>query len=181
MPTQVLREEMGFEESLAAPARSAEIPQADDAYGWLVGSWDLEVRHYYADVSGRGLMGEAHFAWVLEGRAVQDTWIMPRREQRTEEIDRACNTYGTTLRVWDPAIRAWRITWINPVANARCEMIGRRSGNDVVQIGTLKDGSVVRWRFTEITPDSFHWIGEALQTDGETWKVQGEFLARRKR
>lgn len=28
---------------LAAPARSSEIPESADAYGWLVGSWELDV------------------------------------------------------------------------------------------------------------------------------------------
>jgi hypothetical protein len=28
---------------LAAPGRSPEIPESADAYGWLVGSWDLDV------------------------------------------------------------------------------------------------------------------------------------------
>jgi len=33
--------------------------------------------------------------------------------------------------------------------------------------------------FTEIAPDSFRWTGEALQPDGKTWKLEGEFRARR--
>ena len=94
---------------LAAPGRSAEIPESADAYGWLVGSWDLDVRNYWGDVSGLGLTGEAHFGWVLEGRAIQDVWIMPRREERSGPIEKTRNMYGTTLRVWDPAIQGWRI------------------------------------------------------------------------
>jgi hypothetical protein len=31
--------------------------------------------------------------------------------------------------------------------------------------------------YTEITPDSFHWLGEALEPDGKTWKLEGEFRA----
>jgi len=89
--------------------------------------------------------------------------------------------YGTTLRVWDPAIQAWRVTWINPVTGKRDELIGRWSGKDVVQIGTHADSTPIRWRFTEITSDSFHWLGEALQPDGKTWKLEGEFRAKRMR
>ena len=29
------------------------------------------------------ITGEIHFSWVLEGRAIQDVWIMPRRSDRT--------------------------------------------------------------------------------------------------
>jgi hypothetical protein len=39
--------------------------------------------------------------------------------------------------------------------------------------------STTRWRFTAITPDSFHWLGEALQPDGQTWKLEGEFRGKR--
>jgi hypothetical protein len=165
---------------LAAPGRSHEIPESADAYGWLVGSWELDVLHYWAmDVSKRGIKCEVHAGWVLEGRAVQDVWIMPRRCDRTAHLDKKMNMYGTTLRVWDPAIQAWRITWRNPAGDHHEEQIGRRSGKDVVQIGVRPDGTPTRWSFTEIIPDSFHWLGESLGPDGKTWKLEGEFRARR--
>jgi hypothetical protein len=181
MITITANESTRFLSTLGAQARTPEIGEQEDIYGWLVGSWELDVRHYFTDVSARKLKGEVHFSWVLEGRAIQDVWIMPVLDERSPEIDRTGNMYGTTLRVWDPENKAWRITWINPVSNSRCDMIGRRSGNDIVQIGSLPNGTVLRWRFTEITSDSFHWIGEALEANGSSWKLQGEFLARRMR
>jgi hypothetical protein len=89
------------------------------------------------------------------------------------------NMYGTTLRVWDPAIRAWHIRWINPVSGHEEQQIGRRVGGEIVQIGARVDGTPTRWRFTEIAGDSFHWIGEALDHDGQRWRLEGEFRARR--
>ena len=167
---------------LAAPSRSPEIPESADAYGWLVGSWELDVWVYWAmDVRARGLKGEAHFGWALEGRAIQDVWIMPRLTQRNAHLDKHLNMYGTTLRVWDPSIEAWRITWINPAGDHREEQIGRWSGKNVVQIGVRPDGTPTRWMFSEITPNSFHWTGEALNPDGQTWKLEGEFRVTRTR
>ena len=167
---------------LSAPGRSPDIPEAADAYGWLVGSWELYVRRYWAtDVTALGITGEAHFAWVLEGRAVQDVWIMPRPAERTTPLDKTRNMYGTTLRVWDPSIRAWRITWRNPAGGHHENQIGRLIGNEVIQIGTREDGTPTRWTFTEITPATFHWLGEALQPDGKTWILEGEFRAKRVR
>jgi hypothetical protein len=110
---------------------------------------------------------------------MQDIWIMPRRTERTSEIDRSCNMYGVTLRIWDPTIKAWRVTWNNPVTGRRDELIGRRHGKNIVQIGTRGDGTPIRWIFSEITPESFRWTGESLMPDGETWKLEGEFLAKR--
>src|SRR5262245_66439554 len=122
----------GFEAVLLAPGRAPDIPEEADVYGWLVGSWELDVLTYWTDVSKLGLKAGAHFAWVLEGRAVQDVWILPRPAERAAGVDPARNMFGTTLRVWDPGIQAWRVTWINPAANARSELVGRRVGPDVV-------------------------------------------------
>lgn len=166
--------------ALSAPGRSPEIRESEDVYGWLIGSWEFDVLHYRgADTSALGLKGEVHFGWVLEGRAVQDVWIMPRIADRTPETDRINNMYGTTLRVWDPSIKAWRITWINPVRGHYEEQIGRRAGKDIVQIGARSDGTPTQWTFKEVTRDSFHWTGESLMPDGKTWQLEGEFLAKR--
>ncbi|MGA2720627.1 MAG: hypothetical protein ABSF78_16825 [Candidatus Acidiferrales bacterium] len=165
---------------LAAAGRSSEIPESADAYGQLIGSWELQVLRYKAvDVSAQGIRGEVHFAWVLEGRAVQDVWIMPRCSERTVWTGETNNMYGTTLRVWDRATQAWLITWINPVTGHREQQVARRIENDIVQVGARVDGTPTRWRFTEITSDSFHWKGESLGPDGQTWKLEGEFRARR--
>ena len=45
--------------------------------GWLVGSWELDSRRYAGERVS--IPGEAHFVWALEGRAIQDVWIMPSR------------------------------------------------------------------------------------------------------
>lgn len=142
---------------LNATGRSPEIPESADAYGWLIG----------------------HFGWVLEGRAVQDVWIMPRVLERTTIKYGTGNMYGSTFRVWDSSIQAWRISWKNPVENHFEEQIGRWVGEDVVQTGTRANGTITRWRFTEIMPNSFHWLGESLEPDGQTWRLEGEFLAKR--
>ena len=169
-----------FYSLLAAAGRSPEIPESADVYGWLCGSWELDVLHYWGiDVASRGIKGEVHAGWVLEGRAVQDVWIMPRCSGRSANADKTMNMFGTTLRSWDPTIQAWRISWTNPVVGHREDQIGRQSGKDIVQTGSRADGTQTRWTFTEITTDSFHWLGEALRADGITWKLEGEFRAKR--
>jgi hypothetical protein len=88
--------------------------------------------------------------------------------------------YGTTLRIWDPALRAWRVTYINPRTGQRDELIGRRIGDALVQTGRHADGTPIRWTFTDITRDAFRWTGVALAPDGVTWTLEAEFHARRK-
>jgi len=153
---------------LEASGRAAGIPESHDLYGWLIGDWELDVLHYAgADLSAQKGKGTAHFAWVLDGLAVQDVWSW--RPQM----------HGTTLRVWDPAMQAWRVTWFNPGSGARVDLTGRRSGKDIVQIGAYANGTPIRWIFSEITADSFRWTGESLTADGTTWKLEGEFRAHR--
>jgi hypothetical protein len=172
-----------FHAVLAARGRSPEIPEENDVYGWLVGSWKLDVCHWWGtDVTARGMTGEAHFGWVLEGRAIQDVWMVPGPAERSASLDPSMSMYGTTLRIWEPALEAWRILWIHPVNGHRTEQVGRRIGPDIVQTGSRGgDGTLTRWRFTEITADSFHWTGEALNPDGQTWRIEGEFRAQRLR
>jgi len=168
-----------FTAMLTAHGRSPDIPESADMYGVLIGSWEMDVVDYCSDGNVRRGRGEVHFGWVLEGRAVQDVWIMPGPDERPANPGQIRNRYGTTLRVWDPSIRAWRVTWINPVSGARNELIGRRHGADLVQLGSHADGTPIRWIFTNITTNSFRWIGEALEPDGKTWRLEAEFGCRR--
>jgi hypothetical protein len=164
--------EPSFVSALLSPRRSPEIPETSDLYGWLIGSWSLDVRHHGVDVSGRGLTGEAHFAWVLDGRAVQDVWLIHRRAPEGPRM------YGSTLRAWDAAAGLWRVTWTDPTTGQRDQLVGRLVGEDLIQLGTHASGTPIRWAFRDITPSSFRWTGEVLELDG-SWRLEGEFRATR--
>jgi hypothetical protein len=168
-----------FVEVFAATSRSADIHPEDDLYGFLVGSWELDVVAYPDDGRVTHSTGEAHFAWVLDGRAIADVFINPQRSDRTSDSPKFGNWYGTTFRYFDPTIGAWRVFWFNLDDGVRAELIGRRRGSEIVQEGRFPDGTPIRWTFSEITPDAFHWCGERLEVDGKTWRLQVEFRARR--
>jgi hypothetical protein len=167
-------------------ALGADGPAADragkmDLYGRFVGSWDLDVSQFSDDGTERRRTGEWHFGWALEGRAVQDVWIVPPRgELRRGDAAANVNSYGTTLRVYDPDIDAWRIQWTDPVTRNFLQMIGRADGDEIVQLGNGPDGKLMRWSFSEITLDSFLWRGEVSANQGATWRINTEFSARRK-
>jgi hypothetical protein len=146
-------------------------PAADRAdklklYGQFIGRWEMDAIVYMDDGTTHRDRGEIHFDWVLEGRAIQDVWILPGI------------FYGTTLRIYDPGRDAWHILWSDPLRQFYARQIGRPQGDDIVQEGQDGDGNVLRWRFTEITPGSFHWLGERQAGDG-SWQLQAEFFARR--
>jgi hypothetical protein len=167
-------------------ALDARGPAADrtgkmDLYGWLIGSWDLDVTGFLADGTQRRRPGEWHFGWALEGRAIQDVWIVPARgPKRAGDAAANVNSYGTTLRTYDPRIDAWHIQWTDPVTQTYFTMVGRKEREDIVQLGSAPDGTKIRWSFSEITTNSFRWRGEVSSDGGVTWRVNVEFLARRK-
>lgn len=165
----------------------SDCPDADHAdelqlYGRFVGEWDAEVIVHGPDQVRHKSSGEIHFGWVLEGRAIQDVWMIPRLSERknAKPFPIAGNWYGTTLRAYDPAIQAWRIFWIDPATNAFRQQIGRAQGEDIVQEGTTDSGMMTRWSFTKITPVSFHWLGEIKATSDVEWRLVVEVLARRR-
>lgn len=166
-------------------ALGAEGPHPDrggnmDLYGQFVGSWALDVTRFLDDGSTRRRPGEWHFGWVLEGRAIQDVWIVPPRgAARQGDAAANVNVYGTTLRVYDPRIDAWQIRWTDPVTQTYLTMVGRREGPDIIQVGRSPEGNSIRWSFRDIMADSFLWRGEVSADKGETWRQVLEFLARR--
>jgi hypothetical protein len=83
----------------------------------------------------------------------------------------AGNWFGTTIRVYDPTLQAWRIFWVDPATNSYRQQIGRQQGADIVQEGTTEAGALSRWSFTEITPQAFHWKAEASMDIGATWRL----------
>ena len=136
-------------------------------YGRFIGSWSMAATVYPDDGSRHEAPGEIHFGWVLEGRAIQDVWILPGV------------FYGTTLRIYDPALDAWHVLWSDPLRQFYARQIGRAEGNDVVQYGGNDAGDTLRWSFTEIADDSFRWTGERSLDGRKNWHLQADFLARR--
>ena len=162
-----------FINSLLSAGPHASLGHHAETYGRLIGNWT--GRYQDMDVGASVDTGtiEVHFAWVLEGRAVQDTWIAPGRGGRREVVGKR-QTCGVTLRVFDPTIEAWRCTWFNPRTAGRKDLIGRRVGEEIVQY-CIGQERPEQWVFSEIQSNSFLWKGSVLADDGRTWNVGTEF------
>ncbi|MFA6268113.1 MAG: hypothetical protein WC670_20630 [Pseudolabrys sp.] len=156
-----------FIETLSASGPAADLAAKLELYGRFIGDWVFDAVVNKDDGTQHRDRGEIHFAWVLDGRAIQDVWILPGL------------FYGTTLRVHDPGIDAWHILWSDPLKQLYTRQVGRAQGRDIVQLGTADHGVQLRWRFTEITPGSFRWLGERSTDEGATWALQADFKARR--
>lgn len=156
-----------FPEVLGAAGPAPDRADKMSLYGWLIGSWRMDANILLVDGTRHTGQGEIHFGWVLEGRAIQDVWSLPGV------------FHGTTLRIYDPGLDAWHILWSDPVRQAYSRQIGRAVGRDIVQEGTNSAGEPNRWRFAEITTDSFRWLGERKPEGAADWQLNAEFRARR--
>jgi hypothetical protein len=148
-------------------------------YSFLVGQWDIDITTLLEDGSRHSGHGEIHAGWILRGRAIQDVWMIPRLRDRKPGIGPlpgAGNWYGTTLRIYDPNIDAWRILWNDPANNFFTQQIGRAQGRDIVQEGADPRGGYMRWMFSEIQQESFHWTAECSK-DKNNWRKEVDIRA----
>jgi hypothetical protein len=167
----------GLIAALHAIGPSGEYADKLMLFGRFVGSWHLAWSG--TDTTGQPvtMSGELHFGWVLGGRAVQDVWIVPGRGQPGEGQPPLA-FYGSTIRFYDPAIDAWRSTWIEPVNHRVRRFIGRVKADDIVLLSDEEDPQL-RWRFTDITEGSFTWRAETSSDGGVTWQFDEQMLATR--
>jgi hypothetical protein len=162
------------------PATAPDPDLADELalFGRLVGSWDLTITDFRSDGSSRTVPGEWHFAWVLEGLAVQDVWICPSRAHR-EATGAAREEVGTSLRFYDRELGAWRSTWIGPGRGLVGAFTAAAEGGDIVLRTTREDGTLWRWTFSNLTDGAFDWRNEHSRDGGERWTVVQTFAATR--
>ncbi|HWI99221.1 MAG TPA: hypothetical protein VNU96_09410 [Burkholderiales bacterium] len=152
-------------------------------YDRFIGRWEAEAQAFLPDGSGRHHYWQIRFDRTLEGRAIQDVWITPPRDgpnvgksQRWGPFD---NQYGMTLRIYDAKLDAWRVTWIDPCAGYRADLVGRQRGDEIFQEGKGSDGAALRWIFSDLRADSFRWRAEVSRDEGASWHKAIELVAHR--
>ena len=158
----------GFITSLHADRPAPDRAERMSLYAWLVGSWGMDAVVHADDGTTHRGVGEVHAGWVLDGRAIQDVWILPGA------------FHGTTLRVYDPGLDAWHILWSDPLRQYYARQVGRAGHGGIVQEGTDDAGERTRWSFSEITASSFRWRGERSRDAGATWQLRADFSLRRR-
>ena len=142
-------------------------------FGQFVGDWETEARYPKVDGTETRARGEIHLGWILEGRALQDTFMM---------IDKRTGTAvpaGTTLRYYDKAIDAWYSVWFSPRQRVVQSFVARKEGDEIVLRGATREGYPERWIFSEISPDSFRWRAVESHDKEKTWLMTEEMRARR--
>jgi hypothetical protein len=157
---------------LASGEPNPSLGEEAQTFDRFVGTWGFTTYRKEGKVYHR--QGELHFGWVLDGRAVQDLWIAyPTADRKEREI-------GTTIRFFDTSLNQWRIVFILPEFNYVVTAQGGREGDRIVLRGVDSNGFPVRWTFSEITHDTFHWQGERSYDGGKTWKLEEDHHMKRR-
>lgn len=171
-----MHDENAFARALLSAAASTEIPADDQIFAPFIGSWDLIVRWFDADGKvTREEQGEWHFAWVLEGRGIQDVWIVPPRMARATAA--ASYEYGTSIRFYDAGIGGWQSIWIGPMHHVVRTFVARRVEDRVMLETTPGATPRMRWSFSDMAAKKFRWTNE-VHEDGR-WRIQQTFEAAR--
>jgi hypothetical protein len=133
-------------------------------FGQFVGIWDIDVK-YYNQGGDRRYHGrwEWSFAWILDGRAIQDVIVTLDPAERATR-----SAGGTTVRYLDPATGRWTIYYLGVVSGVTTVLCGGAAGDNIVLEGCDPDGTHNRWTFSDITPVSFSWTG-LESADGTNW------------
>ena len=162
-------------EGLDANGPNPALAERLKLFGQFVGNWDCEVLRYQDNQVQRGT-GEWHFGWVLDGRAVQDVFIVPARSEGGQPRE-----WGSSMRSFDPKTGTWFIAWLGPVQGTLQTFTARQQGGEIVHDGVTPDGRPSRWVFSEIQPDSFRWRSLVSSDRGASWNVTQEIVAHRRK
>ena len=138
-------------------------------FGRFVGTWDGEYNEFSKDGKTARSSGEWIFGWVMDGRAIQDLFIIHPSEAHKEGF------IGTTLRYFDPKSRTWSVSFIDPEDDVVETLTGGAVGDDrIVLLSQNTDGKESRWSFDDIRPDSWIFRDERSSDGGKTWRLREE-------
>jgi hypothetical protein len=167
---------------LPAEGPAPEVADKMMLFGQFVGSWDLEVYGYPPDGGRLEYTGEWHFAWVLDGRGIQDVLVVTPLSTEGDVAPRGGK--GSTLRVYDPELDAWWTSWMSPLDREFSTLLARAEGDRIVLDGQWTLGQPDRewqWIFFDIATDSFRWKCQFHNGERGSVRVVEEMWARRRR
>jgi hypothetical protein len=146
-----------------------------NVFGRLIGTWDVE----YTDFSKNGKVthrtGQFIVGWVMDGRVIQDFWIVdPSGTRKDREV-------YTELRYYDPKSGTWPSIFIDPEHASVARFTGGAVGGDRIALNTRDfHGTNTQWSINDIRPDSFVWREKESLDDGKTWRLLAEHHMKRR-
>jgi hypothetical protein len=145
-------------------------------FGRLVGTWQVDYTDFKKDGTVLHRSGELLVGWVLDGRAIEDVWIVdPSGTRKEREI-------YADIRYLDSKSGTWPATFIDPEHASVARFTGGADGEDRIVLESKDfEGLETRWTFSEIRAESFVFRDEVSSDGGKTYRMQGEYHLTRER
>jgi hypothetical protein len=128
--------------ALEATRPSPSLGDQAQALDRLVGTWDVEYTDFAKDGKAIHRTGEFIVGWVMDGRALQDLWIVnPSGKRKEREV-------YTDLHYFDAKTGTWRATFVDPEHGSVARFTGGPVGSDRFVLETQDMNSEhTRWSF----------------------------------
>ncbi|MEM9329612.1 MAG: hypothetical protein AAGA85_28390, partial [Bacteroidota bacterium] len=144
------------------------IPVDRDIFGRFIGKWRLRLTIFKPDGTSQNHTGEWHFYRILQGRAIQDLWVIPGLDPNgnNEFLE-----YGTTVRSYNPKTGKWKAAWTGPIQNQLFvfDIEDDDQGITLTEVGNPHLN--MKWSFFDIHEDAFQWKSEMQIRDTGQWFV----------
>ena len=161
--------------ALQALGPHASLGDQTKIFGRLVGAWDVEYTEFSKSGKVSHRSGEFIVGWVMDGRAIQDLWIVyPSGERKEREV-------YLDVRYFDPKSATWPAVFIDPEHASVARFTGGAVGDDRIVLDSPDLGyEDSRWSFNDIRPDTFVFRSEVSNDGGKTWRLQSEYHMKRR-
>jgi hypothetical protein len=146
-----------------------------NAFGRLIGTWDVEYTDFSRDGKVNHRSGKLIVGWVMDGRAIQDLWIVDPSGTRTER-----EVY-TDVRYFDSKSQTWPALFIDPEHASVARFTGGAVGDDRIVLETHDFADAeTRWSVNDLRPNSFIWREEESRDGGKTWRLAAQHQMKRR-
>jgi hypothetical protein len=169
-----------FLDALYSGKVNPELGDHMNLFGQFIGEWEFDWYGYEPNQEKQHEKGEWIFSWVMEGRAIQDLWIIPERNRRNKP-GLPNGEYGTTLRFFNKKANVWNVVWAGPIKNRFNTFEARQIEEGIIVMEEIGDNEdKMTWIFSEIQKDSFRWKSIITADDDKNWKLVQEMKVKRK-
>ena len=146
-----------MDSKLLSKTLHSSIPKSKDIFGKFIGEWSLTLTITNPDGTNARYNGEWNFYRILQGRAIQDIWIIP---DIASQGDNEFHEFGTTIRTFNLKTNKWKAVWVGPVQNQLFVFDIEDNTDQIILTETNNPHLEMRWSFFDISENSFQWKSE---------------------
>ena len=143
----------------------SEAPSELGLFAFMIGEFDCSDRLLMADGSWKEMKAVWHTHYTLNGHAIQDNY-------RNEIYA------GMSIRTYSPQEAAWHVSFFGMPGGHYGLWKGDSEGDRIVltseQLAPSGATVISRLTFSQISKDSFEWLGEKVTVDGiatPNWQI----------